>query len=200
MTSPAKTKNILVGATGSVASIKIPELVRLFKEDPTVDVKVVPTEAARFFFKAEDVDADMYTDQQEWEMWKKKTDPVLHIDLRNWADIMVVAPLDANTLGKLANGLCDNLLTCVLRAWDPCRPVVVCPAMNTNMWNHPFTNKHLDVLQKSLNFNVIDPISKQLACGDIGIGAMAEPACIVREVLALLDKPTTPNLTEGDLI
>ena len=72
-----------------------------------------------------------------------RDDAVLHIELRKWADVFVIAPLDANTLAKLAVGLCDNCLTCVWRAWDLAKPVVLAPAMNTLMWQHPFTRRHL---------------------------------------------------------
>ncbi|CDS07569.1 hypothetical protein LRAMOSA01518 [Lichtheimia ramosa] len=200
--------NILIGATGSVASIKIPQLVDLFLEIPDVAVKVVPTKAAHFFFTSEQVKAEICTDEQEWAMWAKKTDPVLHIDLRNWADVLVIAPLDANTLAKIANGLCDNLLTCVLRAWNPVKPVIVCPAMNTNMWMHPFTARHLGVLQELLKFQVISPISKTLACGDTGVGAMEEPSVIVAKVKEFIQKekigesdiPSSEKIDEGSLI
>ncbi|EIE76929.1 hypothetical protein RO3G_01633 [Rhizopus delemar RA 99-880] len=114
--------NILIGATGSIATVKIPLIVNILKQS-----------------------------------WEKISDPILHIELRNWADIMVIAPLDANTLGKIANGLCDNLLTCVLRAWNVTKPVVACPAMNTT-------------------------------CGDIGMGAMAEPQFIVDYTLNIINK------------
>ncbi|KAI9275525.1 flavoprotein [Phascolomyces articulosus] len=198
----SKKINILIGATGSVASIKIPELVDLFKQNPDYDVRVVPTKAAHFFFTQEQVNAEIYTDEQEWALWKKKTDPVLHIDLRNWADIMIIAPLDANTLAKIANGLCDNLLTCVLRAWDPRKPIIACPAMNTNMWMHPFTSRHISVLREMLNFQIIDPISKTLACGDTGIGAMEEPGMIVSKMTNIINEQVNKKveLDEGDLI
>ncbi|KAF0383909.1 flavo protein [Gigaspora margarita] len=147
-----KKINILIGATGSVASIKIPILVQsLHQESLTKELGVEVT-----------------TDADEWKAWSKMSDPVLHIEYRNWADIFVIAPLDANTLGKVANGLCDNLITCILRAWDMTRPVVVCPAMNTFMWDHPFTSTHLRILNEQLGFQVIPPISKKLACGDMG--------------------------------
>src|SRR5204862_6344568 len=73
----------------------------------------------------------------------RRDDQVLHIELRRWADVLVIAPLDANTLAKLANGLTDNCLTCVWRAWEPSRPAVLAPAMNTLMWRHPATARHL---------------------------------------------------------
>lgn len=63
-------------------------------------------------------DIIIYTDTDEWEMWNERNDPVLHVELRRWADCCLLAPLDANTMGKIANGLCDNLLTCVVRCWD----------------------------------------------------------------------------------
>ena len=70
-------------------------------------------------------------------------DPVLHIELRKWADLLIVAPLDANTLAKFALGLSDNCLTCVFRAWDFAKPVILAPAMNTFMWESPVTLRHL---------------------------------------------------------
>lgn len=88
--------------------------------------------------------------------------------LRRWADVVLVAPLSANTLAKLSNGICDNLLTCLMRALDVKRTeVLVCPAMNTHMWDHPFTLRQLDIL-KTLDYQVVGPIGKLLACGDLG--------------------------------
>jgi phosphopantothenoylcysteine decarboxylase len=127
----------------------------------------------------------VYTDDTEWRAWREMGDPVTHIELRKWADFLLVAPLSANTLAKMANGLCDNLLTCVWRAWDfahPEKAVFVAPAMNTAMWNSPFTGKHLAVLSEFPNVHVIDPVEKTLACGDTGIGAMASPKTIVLAV------------------
>ncbi|KAJ3289165.1 hypothetical protein HK104_007685 [Borealophlyctis nickersoniae] len=174
---------ILVGATGSVASIKVPLLVKKIKEvfEGGVEIRIVATTYALHFFKPADVEpVEVFTDASEWEAWQKISDPVLHIELRNWADAMVIAPLDANTLAKVANGMCDNLLTCILRAWDDRRPVIVCPAMNTYMWDHKFTARHLKLLKGMLRYTVVQPISKTLACGDTGVGAMAEPGTIAR--------------------
>ncbi|KAJ1974807.1 hypothetical protein H4R35_003435 [Dimargaris xerosporica] len=108
----ARRFRILVGATGSVASIKVPELVRLLHALENVEVQVVATPKALHFFDPQDVSplCPVHTDQGEWATWAAKGDPVVHIELRKWADIIVVAPLDANTLAKVANGLCDNLL------------------------------------------------------------------------------------------
>ena len=73
----------------------------------------------------------------------RRDDPVLHIAFRQWADLLIVAPLDANTLAKFALGLADNFLTCVFRAWDFAQPVILAPAMNTLMWQSPVTLRHL---------------------------------------------------------
>lgn len=66
-----------------------------------------------------------FQDEEEWRQWKVVGDPVLHIELRRWADVLLLAPLSANTLAKVSNGLCDNLLTCVVRAWDFAKPLLV---------------------------------------------------------------------------
>ncbi|XP_067390822.1 phosphopantothenoylcysteine decarboxylase isoform X4 [Emydura macquarii macquarii] len=100
-------------------------------------------------------------------LWKGRTDPVLHIDLRRWADLMLVAPLDANTLAKIANGICDNLLTCVIRAWDMTKPLLFCPAMNTAMWEHPITAQQVEQL-KGFGYLEIPCVTKKLVCGDEG--------------------------------
>lgn len=100
-----KTTNILIGCTGSVATIKLPELVRRFSELPGCSVRVVCTENARHFFEPTDVPADVPVlgDADEWSAWRGRGDPVLHIELNRWADVLVLAPLDANTLAKMAN-------------------------------------------------------------------------------------------------
>ncbi|KAF6352116.1 phosphopantothenoylcysteine decarboxylase [Rhinolophus ferrumequinum] len=120
-------------------------------------------------------------------MWKCRSDPVLHIHLRRWADLMLVAPLDANTLGKVASGICDNLLTCVIRAWDLRKPLLFCPAMNTAMWEHPITSQQVGQL-KAFGYVEIPCVAKKLVCGDQGLGAMAEVDTIVDKVMEVLSR------------
>ncbi|XP_065589706.1 phosphopantothenoylcysteine decarboxylase isoform X2 [Cyrtonyx montezumae] len=120
-------------------------------------------------------------------LWKGRSDPVLHIELRRWADLMLVAPLDANTLAKLANGICDNLLTCVIRAWDLHKPLLFCPAMNTAMWEHPITAQQVERL-KGFGYTEIPCVVKKLVCGDEGCGAMAEVWTIVESVRRILEE------------
>jgi phosphopantothenoylcysteine decarboxylase len=209
--------NVLLGVTGSVAAIKTPELFAELRRRGH-QVKVVTTQAALYFFdpvalNPSGVERDpnlVVVDEDEWPGQNNgrrydRRDEVLHIELRRWADLLLIAPLDANTLAKLANGLCDNCLTCVWRAWDPARPVLLAPAMNTFMWEHPLSARHLRQLaldsgakgsadQVSVEglpawvnahcprLRLIAPVSKELACGDVGIGAMAAVDMIVHAV------------------
>ena len=220
----ATMPNILLGATGSVAAIRIPALYRALRERG-MEVKIVVTRSATHFFDPASIDPlptsppsrnpeRVVLDEDEWPLSGQRYergDAVLHIELRRWADLFLIAPLDANTLAKLANGLSDNCLTCVWRAWDPSRPVVLAPAMNTSMWQHPTTRRHLRQLaldagigelsadldelaivraidEKGSRLRIVPPQEKQLACGDVGLGAMAEVEEIV-EVVAGLFSP-----------
>ncbi len=182
--------NVLLGVTGSVAAIYTPQLFEELRQAGH-SVKIIATRAALYFFDAPAIapvtvgerNRDVVIlDEDEWpgERYERGA-PVLHIELRRWAEVLLIAPLDANTLAKLALGLTDNCLTCVYRAWDRARPVVVAPAMNTLMWEHPATGRHLDQLAQDLgpSLRVVPPITKQLACEDIGIGALADRASIL---------------------
>src|SRR5262245_51523770 len=199
---------VLLGVTGSVAALKTPELFAELKRRGH-EVRVVATRAATYFFNPaaiEPLDGKrnpgvVTLDEDEWPgqdagRHYDRVDDVLHIELRRWADLFAIVPLDANTLAKLACGLCDNCLTCVWRAWEPTRPVVLAPAMNTLMWQHPMTRRQLRVLaadagaahlpgnldqdqliplvnERSATLHVVAPLSKSLACGDIGVGGLA---------------------------
>ncbi|XP_076847068.1 phosphopantothenoylcysteine decarboxylase [Brachyhypopomus gauderio] len=187
--SSGSRHRVLVGVTASVAAIKLPLLVSKLLEIQGVDVRVITTNNATHFYNIAEIPVRVYTDKDEWEMWKTRSDPVLHIELRRWADLLVISPLDANTLGKIASGICDNLLTCVVRAWDARRPLLFCPAMNTFMWQHPITAQQVATLQ-SFGYVEIPCIAKKLVCGDEGKGAMAEVSTIVDVIQQYLLKLT----------
>jgi phosphopantothenoylcysteine decarboxylase len=209
---------IVLGVTGSVAAIKTPALFTALSALGH-EVRLVATEAALYFFDPAEhvlpspsgqtiaIGGVLFRDRDEWPApHYKRDDPVLHIEFRNWADLLIVAPLDANTLAKFALGLCDNFLTCLFRAWDFSRPVILAPAMNTLMWQSALTCRHLGqvlldhgtVNTLPLGFSLenaadhfarfapkiilIPPQSKRLACGDVGIGAMAEVTRIAEAV------------------
>lgn len=169
--------NILLGVSGSVAAIKTKELYDLLVV--SYNVKIITTKSGMNFVRNLNGIDEMtiHQDDEDWKSWKSKGDKVLHIELRKWADGMIIAPLSANTLAKIANGLCDNLLTCIVRAWDFKKPLLLAPAMNTYMWKNPLTKKQLEICV-DLGFTIVPPISKKLACGDVGEGAMAEPSQI----------------------
>lgn len=190
---------VVLGCTGSVAAIKVPDLVREINDraigkSVNVQIRLVPTQRALHFFDPEPLkqldNLEVFQDEDEWSSWQVRGDPVLHIELRKWADLMVIAPLDANTLAKIATGLCDNLLTCTVRAWDikGQKPLLFAPAMNTAMWDHPITAEQVTRLE-SWGFEAIPPISKTLICGDVGVGAMENPDRIADRVLEKLLQP-----------
>ncbi|XP_057377224.1 phosphopantothenoylcysteine decarboxylase-like [Daphnia carinata] len=174
---------VLIGCTGSVATIKVNELVDQLKNN-NFEVQTIATKSAQHFLKTDIIDCKVWNDEDEWNVWKDRGDPVLHIELRRWADIFIIAPLDANSLAKIAQGICDNLLTCTVRAWDLAKPLLFCPAMNTHMWNHPLTAEHINKL-KAFGYIEIPCISKTLICGDSGAGAMAEIKTIVDQVVKI---------------
>lgn len=181
--------NILICCTGSVATIKIPELVDRFRSHPNTVVRLVVSQHSRHFLpdlsELGVLGESVLTDQEEWDSWTDRGDPVLHIELRKWADICVVAPLSANTLAKLAMGMADNLLTSTLRAWDFSKPICVAPAMNTCMWDHPVTRPQVELVE-SWGYTVIPPVVKTLVCGDTGTGAMASVETVIDTVLGLV--------------
>ncbi|GIW86838.1 MAG: phosphopantothenoylcysteine decarboxylase [Isosphaeraceae bacterium] len=197
----------LLGVTGSVAAIRTSDLVTALSQAGH-EVQVVATEPSLYFFDPTTLNVPVHRDADEWPASRyHRGDPVLHIVLRDWADLLILAPLDAQTLARLALGLSDNLLACVIRAWDYQKPLILAPAMNTRMWESPVTLRHLRTIfedraghpwqadwsletaaQRFAEYLprivLIPPQAKQLACGDFGIGAMAEVATIAEAVRA----------------
>lgn len=202
--------NILVGISGSIAAKLCGKINIALKEH---SVKYVMTQSAFKIHEGVDFDYELYeewnkvgydlfSDAEEWDKYKENKS-VLHIDLTKWADCFIIAPCSMNTLAKVANGICDNLLTCCARAWDfnnSEKKMILAPAGNTKMWQHPVTKEHLDKIKswqrhyfydrlgyqreglnsldiknldiKNDSVEILDPISKELFCGDIGVGAM----------------------------
>jgi len=179
--SPYRMK-VLLGITGSVATIKAPELVAALVADGH-EVQVVATPHAWNFTRVNQLGVKTWEDKDEWPLEWQRGDPVPHIDLADWADVLVIAPLSANLLADMALGRCDSMLSCIVRAWHRDRPMVIAPAMNTRMWEHPVTTRQLGQLRADQpRLVVIDPIEKTLACGTYGMGGMADPASIAATV------------------
>ncbi|KAM5571791.1 hypothetical protein ABKV19_012066 [Rosa sericea] len=173
---------ILLGASGSVAALKLSHLCRSFSN--WAEVRAVATGASlRFIDKASFPNVIAYTDGDEFSRWNTTDDSVLPVKLRHWADIMVIAPLSANTLGKIAGGLCDNLLTHIVYAWDDSKPLFVAPAMNTLMWNNPLTQQHIKAIEE-LGFFLILPDTRN--------GAMVEVSLIYSTVRTFVHSQVQP--------
>lgn len=172
-----KGKKILLGITGSIAAYKTIYLVRLLVK-AGAEVRVIMTPAAKDFvptltlstLSRNEVLADMF-DEKSWSN---------HVMLGRWADLMLIAPLSCNTLAKMANGFCDNLLMATYLS-ATC-PVYVAPAMDEDMWHHPSTVSNLKKIESY--GNKIIPVDKgELASGLYGEGRMSEPEEILRFIL-----------------
>lgn len=177
-----KGKKILLGITGSIAAYKSVFFVRLLVK-AGAEVKVIMTEGAKDFvspltfatLSKNKVLSDLF-DEDTWAN---------HVMLGRWADVMLVAPASCNTLAKMANGICDNLLLAVYLSSQA--PVLIAPAMDEDMWHHPATQKNVDTLQQ--NGNSFLPVNKgELASGLTGEGRMAEPEEMIKYLEDFFEK------------
>lgn len=179
--------HVLLITTGSVASIKAPLIVEELLTFDKVSVQVVATKPSLVFYNPSDIrkhGVNVWTDEDEWDSDYQLGQPILHIELRRWCDVVLIAPCSANTLAKIANGICDNLTTSLLRALAPTTPTFVYPAMNTLMYEHPLTAQHVRIIRDVIGYEVIGPVAKGLACGDVGVGAMVDWKDIVLTIVA----------------
>ena len=175
-----KNKNILIGITGGIAAYKICSLIRLYKT-AGANVRVVVTPNALNFVTKLTLQSlsnnDVYVNAFEIEEYKPE-----HIALTE-SDIFVIAPASANTIGKIANGICDNLLLSTACAFK--KPVLIAPAMNNNMWENPFVQENVTKL-KNAGYIVLDVNEGFLACGTTAKGRMKEPEEIFEETVKVL--------------
>lgn len=182
-----KGKNILLGVTGSIAIYKSLELIRLYVK-AGANVKVLMSEASKKFITPltfEVISQNKVLDENS-ENWEKNQS-YNHIDIGKWADIFVLAPTSANTINKIAFGMADNLLLQTVLACK--KTILIAPAANTFMIENPITLKNIESL-KALGFKVLQTQTKELACKDIGNGAMLEAVDIFHETAReLLKRP-----------
>jgi len=175
---------VLIGIGGGIAAYKVCEVISsLFKAG--VEVRVILTRSAQEFITPLTVATlsrhQAYTDDDFWQPIHGRP---LHIELGEWADVFVIAPLTANTLGKLTYGLADNLLTNTVLA-STC-PVLLAPAMNTDMWKQLAVQRNWQQLQLDPRYHSVGPGAGLLACDRTGSGRMAEPPEILASVQSLL--------------
>lgn len=184
-----QNRRVLIGIGGGIAAYKICEVVsRLFQAG--IEVRVILTQTACEFITPLTLTTlarhPAYTDKDFWQ--PSHTRP-LHIELGEWADILVIAPLTANTLAKLAHGLADNLLSNTVLA-SGC-PILLAPAMNTEMWEQQAVQRNWQQLFTDSRYHSVGPGSGLLACDRIGSGRIAEPREIITSIQSLLQ-------TKGD--
>jgi phosphopantothenoylcysteine decarboxylase/phosphopantothenate--cysteine ligase len=178
------SKRVLIGVGGGIAAYKVCEVVStLFKAG--VEVKVILTRSAQEFITPLTLATlsrhPAYTDEHFWQSSHSRP---LHIDLGEWADVLVVAPLTANTLAKLAYGMADNLLTNTILASKS--PVLLAPAMNTDMWEQVAVQRNWQQVLTDGRYHGMNTASGLLACDRVGAGRMAEPPEIISYVQSLL--------------
>lgn len=178
-----QNKRVLIGIGGGIAAYKLCEVVsRLFQAG--IEVRVILTQTACQFITPLTLSTlarhPAYTDS---DFWQPSHSP-LHIELAEWADILVIAPLTANTLAKLAHGLADNLLTNTVLA-SRC-PVLLAPAMNTEMWEQQAVQRNWQELFVDCRYHSLGPDAGLLACDRVGSGRMAEPTEIITSIQSLL--------------
>jgi phosphopantothenoylcysteine decarboxylase/phosphopantothenate--cysteine ligase len=179
-----KGKRILIGVCGGIAAYKLCEVVsRLFQQG--AEVRVILTDAAQRFVAPLTFSTlarqTAYTDADFWQAVHPRP---LHIELGEWADVFLVAPLTAQTLGKLAHGLADNLLTNTVLA-SRC-PILLAPAMNTDMWEQGAVQRNLQQLLGDRRYQMLSPHAGLLACDRRGQGRLAEPQQILDRLQAVL--------------
>lgn len=179
---PLSGRKILIGISGGIAAYKIPELVRRLK-DLGADVRVVMTQGGKAFITPLTLQAVSGNPVHDDLLDPAAEAAMGHIELAKWADLVLIAPASASTLGRLAHGLADDLLSTVCLATPA--PIAVAPAMNQQMWAAPAVQGNMTLLRRH-GIHIIEPASGAQACGDVGAGRMPEPAELREAVVALL--------------
>ena len=179
-----KGKTVVIGVSGGIAVYKACDVVSRLKK-LNANVHVIMTKSATEFvtpltfqsLSQNYVVSDMFEEPKTWD--------VEHISLAKKADVFLIAPATANVIGKVANGIADDMLTTTVMATTG--KVLIAPAMNTNMYRNPILQRNISIL-KELGYNFVDPDSGRLACGDIGEGKLASPEKIVDAVVDLFNE------------
>ncbi|MFA6350273.1 MAG: flavoprotein [Candidatus Omnitrophota bacterium] len=178
----SKPKNIILGVTASIAIYKACDILRRLKKEGFCVTVVMTPEAQNLMssivfqsLSGSKVYCGMFETADNWN--------IEHIALAKKADLVLLAPATANIIGKISNGICDDLLSCIICATKA--RVLVCPAMNEGMFQNKFVQENIKKL-KSAGYRFVEPRKGELACGEVGIGCLAEVETIVKEVKKLL--------------
>lgn len=177
-----KNKNIVLGVTGSIAAYKACDLLRALQKSG-ISVSVIMTREAREFITPLTF-RQLSKNKVYEDMFDKDVDcEAEHISLAEKADLILIAPATANIIGKIANGICDDLLSCTVMATK--KPVLIAPAMNENMYTNRIVHYNIQKL-KSLGYKFVGPRKGELACGTLGWGCLVEIETIVKEAKKIL--------------
>lgn len=168
-------KNILIGITGGIAIYKVCDLVRKLVNFSS-NVKCIMTESATKL-----ISPKLFEQLSENKVYTDMFSPVstgeyspVHISLSDWADVIIVVPCSCNTLSRLATGKTEDLLSCTIYAFDyKNKPVILCPSMNSNMWEHPVTQQNVSILKK-IGYKILPPESGKLLCKKTGAGRLPD--------------------------
>lgn len=189
---------IVVGVGGGIAAYKVCEVISALAK-VGVEVRVLQTESSQAFITPLTLATlsrqPAYTDQDFWQPVHGRP---LHIELGEWADVLLLAPLTANTLAKLAYGMADNLLTNTVLA-STC-PILLAPAMNTDMWEQPSVQRNWQQVQTDSRYHWVGPGAGLLACDRVGAGRMAEPEEILPYIESLLHSRGKRDLTQQHIL
>lgn len=183
--------NLLIGVTGGIAAYKAADLTsQCLKSGWSVRVSMTPS-ATQFVgpLTFEGLTGEpVFTDVLATGADAEGSSAVRHISWARWPDVVILAPVTMSSLAKLAVGIADNALLTIVHALEPEVPVLVCPAMNTQMWEHPTTQRNLGWLKDTGRYQIVAPAAKRLACGEVGVGALAE----VADMLAAVNAARSP--------
>jgi len=178
----AKVKSVILGVTGSIAAYKACEIIRLLKKESYDVTALLTSEGEKFItpltlqtLSSNKVVTGMFEAPEDW-------DPA-HVALADKADLVLIAPATAHIIGKIASGLCDDIVSCVVCATKA--PVLIAPAMNANMYTNKAVQENMAKLKRA-GYKFVGPVKGRLACGYEGIGCLAAPADIVKEAKRLL--------------
>lgn len=172
-------KKILVGISGGIAAYKSIDIISILQKKG-YDVHVIMTDNAKHFCPS-----DVVNVISKGNLKTETPNQTTHIEEAKWCDVFLLVPATANSIAKIANGIADNfLLSTILALPDKIR--ILCPAMNTNMWENPITQRNLKTL-KDFGWSIISPVSGMLACNDIGVGKLPKPIEIVDKLIDIVD-------------
>ncbi len=193
---PAQARRIVLGITGGIAAYKSAELTRALKK-AGIDVQVVMTEGAKAFITSTTLQA-LSGNRVYSDLWDATIpNNMAHIELSREADAIVVAPATADFMAKLANGLCNDLLStlCIARNADYC-PLMLAPAMNREMWENPATQRNVARLRAD-GVIILGPDEGDQACGETGMGRMLEPDALLAAIESFYAAKSAPKLLAG---